>query len=296
MAVPRRIHYASRMLAYRSVLWLACGLSLAACTDSSIATDGSGNGSGEVTETNAGTTEAPGNSASDTGPGTPDDSTGPNDGTTTLGTTDPGDTTAGPEACDADAAVECPLDVCTRQWEFSCDCKGGEVSDPTCFAIGTGCVRPRLVCNDLPMPCPRVWGMGWNAIEAFEDLDAATCLLQSLRDGAPGRYELLFGDMGDTGLVYVELFTSGDGTLRMQFQDTCKGCPTSGYFGHSGTLELQDSAYFDACLADPTVESLADCLVGLPMYDAGGPPPEGWTPPFTTGTCVDFEWSCPEAP
>lgn len=266
---------------------------LAACTDTSIQPTGSGSGSGDTTEPSAEATAAPSDSASETGPGSADDGTA-TETTAADGTTSTDGTTAGPSDCDPDAAVECPLDSCLRQWEFSCDCKGGEVSDPTCFAIGTGCVRPRLVCNDLPMPCSRVWGMGWDMIESFEDEDAAACLLQSLRDGVPGRYELMFGEMGDTGLVYVELFTDGDGTVRMQFQDTCKGCPASGYFGHSGTLELQDTAFFDACLDTPTVQSLSDCLVGLPTFTAGSPPPEDWTPPFTTGTCTNFDWECPE--
>ncbi len=253
---------------------------------------------------NAGTS-----SASSTASGPSEDSTADsptqtsttaNEDTTASGGTtaaaDSSGTTAGLD-CMATEFPDCPLTTCLEQWEFDCSgCRGIRIPDGMCFGADIGCQRPRLVCADLPSPCDRVWAMGEGTVEQFEDEAAAVCMLQSLRDGVAGQYELLFGAMGDIGLVDIDVFTDGSGTVFMQYQDSCEGCPASGFFGRSGALEIQGTAFFDACLTAPNTASLADCLIGLPMFVSGDPPPADWAPPFTTGSCAALAWGCPAAP
>ena len=40
-------------------------------------------------------------------------------------------------------------------------------------------------------------------------------------------------------------------------------------------------------------DNLANCLMGFTTFNAGQPPPEGWTPAFTTGSCANLDWTCP---
>ncbi|MCH9684519.1 MAG: NifU family protein [Deltaproteobacteria bacterium] len=257
---------------------------------------GTGGGGGSGTTDTGSTTQGDPSGDSTDGPSTSPGTSTTIGEDTTAG--ESGETTSGLN-CMPGELPDCPLDSCLQQWEFDCfgcaDNRLGEVSDPLCFAIEIGCTRPRLVCGDLPSPCDRVWAMGKESVESFESDDAAICMLQSLRDGIPGQYELMFGFMGDIGLVDIDLFTDGGGTVLMQYQDSCEGCPSSGYFGRSGALPLQDAAFFDACLTNPTTESLGDCLIGLDTWVWGAPPPVDWTPPFATGECVDLEWGCPTA-
>lgn len=228
-----------------------------------------------------------GNDVSTHGSPPPPDDTGTSTG--------PADSTTGPDLqCQPKDLPACVQDECVQTYEYSCDRCDFKFNDAGCFEADIECDWPRLVC-DLPAPCERVWAMGEGTVEAFEDIDNAQCLLESLRDGVPGRYELMYGSMGDIGLVYIELLLGSDGALRMQLQDTCEGCPVSGFIGRSGTLELQPTEFFDECLDNPTTESLTDCLIGLSRFSPGDPPPKGWTPPFTLGTCSALEWACPPA-
>lgn len=197
------------------------------------------------------------------------------------------------EVPDVDLLPECEFTECSQLFEYDCEC-GDELEGASpCFEYSEECRRPRLLCDDLPSPCGFVWAEGSGTVEQFEDQDAAVCMLEALRDGGAARFNLFYGEMSDTGGVDMVVFAGGDGTVRIQYDDSCEGCPSSGFFGRIGTLQLQDSTYFDDCLIDPTVESLAACLVGLTEFVPGAPPPDGWTPPFTTGTCIDMEWACP---
>lgn len=99
--------------------------------------------------------------------------------------------------------------------------------------------------------------------------------------------------MGDPPHVSLEILVGADGATLMQWHMECQGCFAFGDVGRSGVLELQPAAYFDDCLAAPTTESLAQCIFGFTTFVAEAPPPAGYTPPFTTGTCTSLEIACP---
>jgi hypothetical protein len=234
--------------------------------------------------TTADTTDAP------TGSGTTS-TTAPT--TTSTSTTDAdtdGDTSA--DACSPGQLEVCPVTQCIEDWSFECDGCGFEVNDSTCFEIDVGCAWPALAC-DLPTPCDRVWGQGFATIESLEDDNAAICLLTALRDGTPGRYEVLWGEMGDAPLVYMTIHSGGKDAVLVEWYLECQGCPISGAFRRSGQLALRPDSFFDDCLAMPDTASLTECVFGFVDFTAGQQPAIDYTPPFTTGECTSLDIACP---
>jgi hypothetical protein len=148
---------------------------------------------------------------------------------------------------------------------------------------------------DSDSPCARVWAQEGAAsmLTQLEDEAAAVCVLESLRDGVPGTYQILWGFMDDGGWVVERVHSGGDGTVVVEWEFACPGCTNSGSVGRSGTLSLQPAAWFDDCLLDPTPERLIECTVGLVEYQSGQPPPAGYVPPLVTGECVSLDAACP---
>ena len=229
--------------------------------------------------TSVGTTSTPtstdGSSSSTTGPGATD-------------TTD-ASSTAG-QTCSPGPVDACPVTQCLEGWSY--ECPGCEFIGGDCFEIDVGCSYPALAC-DLPRPCERVWGIGYDSIESFESEEAAICLLTALRDGTPGAYEVLWGEMLDDGWVVMTVYSGGQGVVLLEWAIDCPGCPESGQFRRSGQLALQPAAFFDDCLAAPDTAGLIQCVFGFVDFDAGLLPPADQTPPWTTGECVSLEIACP---
>lgn len=224
--------------------------------------------------------------AEDTPASTGDASTGTSTPTT-------GDSETAGLNCEPGTLPACPATQCLQDWTYSCGECGDFVADSTCFKIKFGCAYPALDC-DLPRPCGRVWGQGYQTIEGLEDNDAALCLLMALRDGTPGEFEVLWGEMGDAPLVYMTVYSGGTGNVLVEWFIECEGCPNSGAFRRSGQLALRPKLYFDDCLAAPDTLSLTQCVFGFVDFMAGMQPPADYTPPFTTGECVGMDISCPK--
>jgi hypothetical protein len=207
-------------------------------------------------------------------------------------------TVTGSATCECEGpadAPECEQTECLQRWDYSCgSCKSFTTGD--CFSYDQGCAYPQLVCTLVEPPCQRVWAQDGgfsNMLTELEDEAAAVCVLTSLRDGVPGTYEIIWGYMDDGGWVTEWIHSAGDGTVIVTWLYDCPGCFGFGSVGRSGTLELQPTAWFDDCLADPTPENLIACTVGLVEYEPSGPPPEGYVPPFVTGECVTLDAECP---
>lgn len=187
----------------------------------------------------------------------------------------------------------CAQTECLQRWDYSCgECQN--FSDGDCFSYSEGCSSPWLGCG-FGSPCSRVWAIdeSWNGeLNGLEDEEAAICVLSAIRDGTVGTYEILWGEMGDVGPMTEYVHVHGDGTATVEWVFSCGGCINFGSMGRSGKLHLQATSWFDDCLADPTVENLIKCTVGLVQYDGDGPP-DSYVPPFTTGECASLEPSCP---
>lgn len=184
----------------------------------------------------------------------------------------------------------CVQTECVQRWEYECgDCES--FTDGDCFSYSEGCESPLGCAQDGPPVCDRVWAQGFSTLDTLESDAAAICLLESLRDDVPGTYEVLWGEMGDEGLVAQRVHAFGDGTVLVEWSYDCPGCQNFGRVGRSGALQLQPAAYFDDCLAAPTTSSLIACTVGLVEIETGNPP-EGYAPPFTTGECATLEVAC----
>ncbi len=199
--------------------------------------------------------------------------------------------------CEGPAGVPvCQQTECLQRWSYDCGLCESFISGD-CFSYDLGCANPWLGCGTgRPSPCGRVWVQeGQTGLDAIEDEPAAVCMLESLRDGVSGTYRLEWGFMDDSGWVVEQIHAHGDGTAVVEWQFDCPGCFNSGDLGRSGTLSLQPAGWFDDCLADPTVERLIECLVGIPdeEYQSSRPPPEGYVPPFVTGECVSLDTACP---
>lgn len=210
---------------------------------------------------------------------------------TSAGSTD-ASTDTGALDCSPAALPACPVQGCREDWSFSCPGCGEFLPQDTCFEIDVGCAYPALNCA-LPDLCPRVWGQGYDVIEGLEDDAAATCFLSALRDGKPGRFTLLYGEMLDSPLVYMDVYYGGKDRVLVEYFFECEGCPDSGYFGRTGQLALQPDAYFDGCLAAPDTAALIQCVFGFTDFPAGEPPAADYAPPWTTGECVSLELVCP---
>jgi len=211
--------------------------------------------------------------------------------TTTASSESVGDESSGLE-CAPQGLPACPVAQCIEFWSY--DCPNCDVFFDTvrCFELGIGCSYPLQHCS-LPMPCDRVWGTGYDAITGFESEEAAICMLTALRDGTPGNFEVLWGEMGDEGINYMEVYSGGKDTVYIEWDLDCQGCPESGALGRSGQLTLQPDSYFDACLAMPDTASLIQCVFGFVDFAAGSPPPADFVPAFTTGQCASLDAVCP---
>lgn len=267
-------------------------------------TDGSTSATGTTTagtestsaSTSASTAAAETDGTSGTSGTTTDASSSTTATTTTASsssTTSTTDATAG-MVCDPQGLPECAVDSCAQRWSYSCDECGVEFNSALCFEIDVACAYPKLSC-DLPKPCDRVWAYGqeFGVLETFESEDAAICVLTSLRDGDLARHEVLWGQMTDVGVVRMDVFADGAGGATVQWEVDCQGCPTSGTFGRSGVLKLQDQAFFDGCLNAPTTATLLDCMYGFTEFDEGSGLAQGETLPWATGECSALEFGCP---
>lgn len=201
----------------------------------------------------------------------------------------------GSATCECEApAVEgaCAQTECSNTWNFSCGECQSFVGGGNCFTYSEGCESPWLDC-DMDDPCNRVWAQGFpGELEPLEDTQAAICTLEALRDRTPGRYRILWGEMGDGGWINEHVYIGAGGDVVSEWYFNCPGCQGFGAIGRSGTLTLQPEAWFDECLADPTEQNLIDCLVGLADHP-DQLPPEGYLPPFSTGSCGSLEAVCP---
>lgn len=211
-------------------------------------------------------------------------------------------TITGSPTCECEGPADappCEQTECLQRWDWSCDtCESFTSGD--CFSYDQGCANPRLDCLiDARFPCDRVWaqsGAEYDVLSVLEDEAAAVCVLTSLRDGVPGTYEILWGQMDDGGWVTLWVHSGGaaaGGGVLVEWIYDCPGCINFGSVGRSGMMLLQPGTYFDDCLAAPTPESLIECTVGLLEYQPSSPPPEGYVPPFVTGQCVVLESACP---
>jgi len=193
-----------------------------------------------------------------------------------------------------DGLPVCEQTECVQRWDYSCgSCQS--FTGGTCFSYDQGCSQPWLGCA-LDSPCPRVWaqsGDTFDQLATLEDEAAAQCVLTSLRDGVPGTYRILWGEMGDGGWVQSYVYSGGDGTVVTEWTVDCPGCQNFGRIGRTGVLPLQPATWFDDCLADPTAETLIQCTVGFLQYEPEQPPPEGYVHPFTTGECDSLDALCP---
>lgn len=79
--------------------------------------------------------------------------------------------------------------------------------------------------------------------------------------------------------------------MLVEWRYDCRGCQNFGRVGRSGALQLRSAAYFEECLVAPTSASLIACTIGLVEIEIGNPP-EGYTPPFTTGECATLDVAC----
>jgi hypothetical protein len=209
-------------------------------------------------------------------------------------TSDPGTTDAGEEQCIEEDWPACQVEACVQAWSFACEACPEEQSHPLCFGVSEGCEFPWLDCAALPASaCGTVAVPGEGTIEEFEDEAVAICVLEALRDRVPGTYEITLGTQFDFGPLVVEVLVGADGSAVVQWDVECMNCFGGGDNGRTATMALQPVAFFEACLAAPTTESLAECYFGFLEYEWGGPPPDGWTPPFTTGECSALEFACP---
>lgn len=265
-------------------------------------TDGAADSSGTDGPATLDGATTPGDDDADDGDTAADDDDTADDGDTTAddddSTSEPGTTDAGTQECIEEDWPACEVEACVQEWSFACEACSDEESQshPLCFGVSEGCAYPWLDCPALPeSPCGRVWGQGSDMIESFEDEAAAVCVLEALRDGVPGTYELVFGIMFDVGPANVEVLVGADRSAVMQWDYECMNCFGGGDNGRSGTMALQPAAYFEDCLEAPTTETLTQCIFGFVDIAPDGLPPKGWTPPFTTGDCSALEFACPPA-
>lgn len=205
------------------------------------------------------------------------------------------DTGNASEECQVDGQVPaCEQTECVQRWDYQCtECES--LAETDCFSYVHGCANPSLECAGGAEPCDAVFahGLGTSTLTALADDAAAICVLTSLQAGVPGTYEIQWGEMDDRGWLVEKVHASGNGTVVVEWiYDNCSDCLNFGRIGRSGALVLQPAAYFDECLAMPTTESLIACTIGLLDIDIGNPP-QGYTPPFTTGECASLEAACP---
>jgi hypothetical protein len=195
-------------------------------------------------------------------------------------------------SCDAPALPACEPSSCSDRWAYRCDDCETFVGGGDCFSYSQGCSDPLLTC-DLPRPCSRVWAIpGLDTLETLEDEAAAICVLEALRDGVPGEYEIIWGEMSDQGWISEQVFAGGDGRVVTQWRYDCPGCFNFGAVGQTGVLPLELPSFFDDCLTNPTAASLIGCLVGPPDLP-GILPPDGYLPPFVVPTCDSLTPACP---
>jgi hypothetical protein len=186
---------------------------------------------------------------------------------------------------------------CVYLHGWLCDKCIGEVSTAVCYEASAECEYPWLECPELPTTCAPVRPLGAGTITGFEDEDAPVCLLESLRDRVAGVYTIEWGEEGtDDTWPYLEVLVGSDGTATMQLD--FRMLPSEEMIGgtmvRSFALGLQPTSFFDDCLESPTTESLALCILGFAEYDVEKPVPTPlWTPPFTTGECVNSLFECP---
>ena len=144
----------------------------------------------------------------------------------------------GSATCECEApAVEgaCAQTECSSTWTFSCDDCQSFVGGGNCFTYSEGCESPWLGC-DMNEPCSRVWAQGYPGdLEPLEDTNAAICTLEALRDGTPGRYRILWGEMGDSGWMTEYVYVGAGGDVVAEWRFDCPGCWNWGSLGRTGT-------------------------------------------------------------
>lgn len=264
---------------------------LAACPGGTGTSDSSTGTTADATDTTSSTSNGTG--TTDTPTGTSTATTDASTSTTaTTGSTTEATTDTGGAVCDPTNLPACAVSGCREDWLFECPGCGDILPQAQCFEVDVGCTYPALGC-DLPSPCERVWGMGYDLIEQFEDEAAATCFLTALRDGTPGHFVLLYGEMGDSPLVYMDVYYGGADRVLVEYSFECEGCPDSGYFGRTGQLALQPDKYFEDCLAAPDMAARIQCVFGFTEFPPGQPPAADYAPPWTTGECLSLDIACP---
>lgn len=276
-----------KILTFRSALPLAL-LILPACPVPETVGDNP-----TETTTQPGTTLDP--TTTQTAPSTSMGTEGTSSSTTepTVTSTTEGSDTTGQECSPPPMLEACPVTQCIEGWGYQCpSCNPFMGSRETCFEIDVGCTYPALTC-DLSEPCQEVRGVGDTSIASFVSDDAAICMLTALRDGTPGKYEVVWGANDDAGWVEMTVYSGGQDVVLLEWYFNCPGCPDSGEFRRSGQLALQPDVFFDDCLVAPDTASLIQCVFGFVDFTASTLPSDGYTPPWTTGECVSLEIACP---
>lgn len=177
-------------------------------------------------------------------------------GDTTGDTGDTGDTTTGGAAVCELPAGECFLYVSCM--ESPCELP--------CEPASSGCAGPEL--------CALTVDHGWDNMTPSFAINPATCFLRALRDREAGIVTMSAsgGYLDGSWTADAKIYLPGDGTaVEVSERLTIWAIGTTTEFTVSGALDLHPPAYYDACLADPTVEGLWPCL-------------QAWH----ADTCVDF--------
>lgn len=130
------------------------------------------------------------------------------------------------------------------------------------------CDNPELLTCKLTGPCPTVVYKTWFFGEYPDefDEDAAACVLDSLRAGAPGRYVLEHWRDGGYAIRTYELQVLKEGAVYIHYTDWVD-------LGGDGRLTwgwLPDADCFDGCEASP--EAFEGCVAALMELCLPGPP------------------------
>jgi hypothetical protein len=131
------------------------------------------------------------------------------------------------------------------------------------------CTNLRWAC-DFPAPCAALAVQGGDGSHAVAEVAPAVCAIEAMLAGASSRIDFTLND------AVGELYVVGDGTAMIQWDSECIG--DYAYSVRSGRLTLRPDV-LEACLVDPTPESLGTCLFGGDMLCFV----PTWTPPWSTG-------------
>lgn len=178
-------------------------------------------------------------------------------------------------------ALTCELQGCVQQIS---DCPSSQPCEPSCTPLVDGC-EAELLCPHFIVNLAAYAGNG----DTLANADAARCFLAALRDGTPGRLEILWGDPQGYGLDGsfswdAQIYSPGDGTVAItaRWSMIDAGGVSEQYFA-SEAMALQDTSYFETCAVEQDEAALIACLAHSN--------PSQWDIdelPWLTGACTAF--------